>query len=213
MSPRLRALAIAWIGTTAVAAGAVASGCFTTLPPAVASTAPPRPIILQDGVFPPADELLSTWPPDGVFQVPVLLQDPSETFLYDVFVDFSSQANDPNPLPAYGPVAETPSGTEDGGVAVAYFALGPPSVSPTTCHTIYFLVVHGFAVQDGGPPGSIPQVLYHVPDSVGGDSVTWIYAPGGSLDGCPFYDAGIFEDGATPPDGATDVSAAGADAL
>jgi hypothetical protein len=88
------------------------------------------------------------------------------------------------------------------GILVVNFHIPVPDPA-TGCHTIEFFAVHQFAVVEGGP---IP--LYHVPDGVGSDSVTWFYAPGGGLDGCPVYDAGIFEDGATPPDSAADALSA-----
>lgn len=213
MVSRPRLLAVAWVGGVVAAACALPSGCLTTAPPAVSTTSAPRPSILQDSVVPPPDELLFELPSE--FDVPVQLQDPSEPFVYDVFEDYSTvyatesqYAIQPvNPLPAYGPFTVTPSGAEDGGVVFVSFTpddLNPPP-DPTTCHTFQFLVVAGFATVEGG------QSLYHVPDAVGGDSVTWIYAPGGSLDGCALYDAGIFEDGATPPDGAADTAAVVAD--
>ncbi|HXX67456.1 MAG TPA: hypothetical protein VEK07_09760 [Polyangiaceae bacterium] len=203
MMSRLRLLVVAWAGPSIGGVGAacaLASGCLTTAPPAVSTPPLPRPTILQDSVVPPPDQLLVELPSE--FAVPVQLQDPSETFRYDVFVDYPT-----NPSPVIFPVTVTPSGAEDAGIVPVSFTpdeMNPPP-DPTTCHTIQFLVVQDFAQVEAGP------ILYHVPNLVGGDSVTWFYAPGGGIDGCPVYDAGIFEDGATPPDGEADAPSAADD--
>lgn len=186
---------------TVLVACAMPAGCLTTSPPALSTPTPPPPTILHDSVAPPADELLAALPSDGEFSVFVQLQDPSETFQFDVFVDYSSQ----NPLPVIFPVTVTPSGVEPNGIVMVSFTLDAGMVVPmNTCHVIEFLAAHQFATLEGSN-----EPLYHVPNG-GGDSVTWIYAPGGGIDGCAVYDAGVFQDGATPPDsGATLVVPAG----
>lgn len=195
-----------------VAVFATAAGCLTTAPPGIATAPPPRPTILQNSVTPPADQLLVDWPSDDTFEVPVQLQDPQETFEYDVFVDYAAAyaiaieqgETNPNPYPEIPPVPVS-TGANNAGIVIVTFPLPVPAPS-TSCHTIEFLVVNQFAQLEGGTP------LYHVPNAAGSDSVIWFYAPGGSLDGCPVYDAGIFEDGATPSDGAAnDVGAPPAD--
>jgi len=191
-------LAIAWVAWTIPGALATVAGCLTTPPPVISTPPPSRPTILVDGVLPPPGQPLLAWPPGGYFTVPVALEDPTEGFLYDVFVDYSIESNtSTNPQPTLYPVSVTPSGS-DGGVVGVVFQLGSQELGlpfpPTSCLTIQFLVVHGFAVLEGG------ATLYHVPDDVGSDSVTWFYTPGGGLNGCAVYDAGIYEDGATPSD-------------
>ncbi|MGD0676718.1 MAG: hypothetical protein ABSC94_14990 [Polyangiaceae bacterium] len=163
--------------------GALAPACITTdLPPEPIS----RPTILHDAVQPPADQILFSWPEFDSFSVPVEPGNPNDGFVWDVFVDF-----DINPAPANAGVVSPDSYSADGGVViVSYFLSQPPA---TSCHRIDFLVAHAFASLSDGAP------LDHTPSAIGGDQVTWFYMPGGSPDGCPAYDAGVYEDGAFPP--------------
>jgi len=163
--------------------GAIAAtvACITAPPPDLPIVPLHRPTILHDNVTPPTDEVLTVWPQQWL--VPVEVDDPSDTFWFDVFVD-----PDVNPDPAFGPVQQQPSPTAmDGGLTVVRF--GPLSQpDPSFCHRVKFEVAHSFS--QTSPP---------IPDSIGGDSVVWFYNPGGGLGGCPEYDAGALQDGAFPP--------------
>lgn len=206
MSKRLPLSAAASVGVMIVASVVAGGGCITEAPPSIPQASEPRPTILQSSVYPPADQLLEDWPSDDTFVVSVQLQDPQEQFSWAVFVDYATKYaqaltnGETNPNPSPQDSAQGVSGANSAGIAPVSFRLTPP-VPASSCHTIEFLVVRSFAVLAGA------GTLWHVPDPAGSDSVTWLYTAGGGLDGCPVYDAGIFEDGATPPDGPFDAPA------
>ncbi len=165
-----------------MAIGTVAS-CITTPPPDLPDTPARRPNILRDSVVPPADAPLSAWPADDTFIVPVEVGD--QPFQWDLFIDYDPVGNNGAPSAPY--IFPQNQVASDGGVAIIAFPLSPPT--GTTCpHRIELLVARSF-----NP--SFP----HLPDSLGDDSVTWTYAPGGGPGGCPEYDAGALQDGAFPP--------------
>jgi len=195
---RLLALGLAAAACVAVAM-LLATACITAPPPQLPEEVEHRPTILHESVVPPTDQILSSLPSE--FLVPVVLEDPNETFEWDVFIDYNACA-DPStctptsPLTPPGVVTQKPTpGTLDGGVVVVPFD-PPADLGTTQCHRIDFLVAHQF---DQGTP--------HTWDSVGGDIVTWFYNAGGGPNGCPVYDAGSLQDGAFPP------ADAGAEAL
>ena len=64
---------------------------------------------------------------------------------------------------------------DDAGVRTLYAHLPAPALEQ--CHTIEIVVALGFLEN-------------HTPYAIGGDSVTWFYAPTGSLADCPLFDAG-----------------------
>jgi hypothetical protein len=175
------------------AAAFLGAGCLTTPPADLPATPMHRPTILHDAVSPPDDQLLVEWPPDDTFVVPVQLDDPNEAFRYDVFVDYNGSST---ALPSYVGAGQGQAGIDGGIVTVPIPLQPPPPVD--SCHRVQVLVVHDFAMANGAP-------LFHTPDMVGGDSVVWFYTPSGGLDGCATYDAGPFQDGASPaPVGAGD---------
>jgi hypothetical protein len=171
------------IGAVLCAAG-FGAGCLTVLPTDLPSTPPEPPTIVHDAVQPPADQLLVEWPSELI--VPVQVNDSNGSFTYDVFVDYDGNSDDT-------PYSVAPPGQlgTDGGIATVTIPLQPPAVL-TTCHTIQVLVVRGFAVTASG------TTLWHTPNELGGDSITWFYTPADGIDGCAIYDAGIYQDGATP---------------
>ncbi|HEY1691179.1 MAG TPA: hypothetical protein VGG39_03405 [Polyangiaceae bacterium] len=190
------ALGFAAVACAAVAAALVGStACLSAPPPDLPVPALQRPIILRGAVQPPAGPILGSFPQE--FVVPVLLQSPDEPFQYDAFVDFAQCVGfscGSGTTPYIPPTTVTPTpGTLDGGVYLAHFD-PPAGVDPSSCHTIEFDVAHAFDTN-----------LPHTPDSIGGDSVSWIYSPTGNLTGCTLYDAGSLQDGAFPPsDAASD---------
>lgn len=177
-------IAAAWACGLVGAAMAVESACITAPPPQLPVEPEERPTILHDSVSPPADVPLVEWPAGDEFIVPIQLDDQNEQFCWDVFIDY-------NPYGTAGGTGLVPSGVTcetappsalDGGVFPLSFTLGEPD--PGTCHRIQFNVAHAFESDS------------HTPDSIGGDSITWTFVPGGGPD-CPAYDAGVIEDGGT----------------
>jgi hypothetical protein len=166
-----------------------ATACVVAPPGQLAQLPPHRPTILHDAVYPPTDQILTEMPTE--FLVPVELDDPDQSFWWDVFVDYNpcNEQNDCQPTaPTVDPTLVTPTpGTLDGGVVI----VPVPQITgldPTVCHRIDFLVANQFT------PDSP-----HTWDSIGGDIVTWFYNSGGGPNGCPLYDAGAFQNGAFPP--------------
>jgi hypothetical protein len=187
-----RYLALAFVSAACVAvATLVAAACITAPPPQLPQEVEHRPTIVHESVVPPAGVILDSLPIE--FVVPVLLEDPNESFEWDVFIDYtacaSSMCEPTQPRTPPGVVQVTPTpGTLDGGVVTIDFS-SPPDLDPTQCHQFDFLVAHAF--EQGFP---------HTPAPPGGDIVTWIYDPGGAVP-CSFlvYDAGSLQDGAFPP--------------
>jgi hypothetical protein len=169
----------------ACAAIAVATfaACITAPPPDLPQPPAHRPTILDESVQPPPDQILASLPTE--FVVPVQLDDPNQTFDWEVFVDYDP-VQSPNPY--FSNQVQATPGTVDGGV---YVVDAPPPdtihADPSRCHRIDFLVAHTFN-----------PATPHTWDSLGGDIVWWFYNPGGGPGGCPVYDAGSLQDGAFP---------------
>ena len=181
------------------------AGCITTPPPDLPAPPLRRPTILHSSVCPPADVPLVDWPADANFIVPVEPGDPEHAldFEWAVFVDY-----DPSPTPIRSDhglklLQQHPMSAVQGGIVLVDFPLMPPGTPPDLpglCHRVEFLVAHQFNSPSGTPVAD--NRLFHTPDSVGGDMVTWQYTAGGLAEGCPEYDAGALQDGAFPPDDA-----------
>ena len=195
----LRFLTLGLVAATCgcfAAAILTSTACITAPPPQLPEVAGHRPTILHESVVPPTTLFLPALPLE--FVVPVQLDDPNESFQWDVFVDYipcsdpsTCQPASPKTPPGVVTVNPTP-GTLDGRVEVVH--VSPPlGLSNSECHKIDFVVAHQFNSDS------------HTWDSVGGDIVTWIYDPGGALP-CPLlvYDAGSVQDGAFPPDAGSD---------
>jgi hypothetical protein len=186
-------------------AGAALSACALSflLPGVACIVAPPpdlppqpviRPTILHDSAYPLPDQILTAADiPDGgtlTFLVPVELVDPTRTFSWELFVDYDPYAAT-TPL-LFGQVQPTP-GSVDGGTIVVPFALnfGEAPLDMAYCHRIQFLVAYTFSAS-------------HTPDSLGGDSVTWLYNGAGGVNGCPPFDAGLGDSGVPLTDAGPD---------
>ena len=171
------------VGTAASLAGAIGadSGCVTVPPSDVPTPAQHRPVILRASVVPPPDEVLTQWPADNTFLVPVELSAP-ELFYFNVFIDFDPYSNSGPAL--FGAVAPG-TAVSDAGIPIASFVLKPPDGN--LCHRIEFIVAMGFNASSS-----------HTPNSLGGDVVSWLYSAGGGPNGCPLYDAGAAQNGAFP---------------
>jgi hypothetical protein len=177
--PRAR-VAAALVAAGACAATAIAgfAACLTAPPPDIGTSKNERPEIVHDAVTPPGG-LLAAWPADG-FIVPVLLSDPTVGCTWRVF------DQDLEVSPQLGYVLGGPCLTSlvDGGTILQDFRISEQYMNGH-CHVFTFIVAHGFSTN-----------ALSVPDSIGGDSVSWEYAPPGAL--CNFYDAGALQDGAFP---------------
>ena len=171
-------------------AGAVAAAaCIVAPPPDLPAQTANRPTILHDAVVPPTDGILTAaqLPENGAltFLVPVVLDDPSQAFAWEVFVDYDAYTNS---RPALSPEKVEPTpGTLDGGAVVVAFSLNfnDGNLAAPYCHRIEFIVADSFSA-------------FHVPDSIGGDSVVWLYNGAGGTTGCPPYDASAFVEGGLP---------------
>jgi hypothetical protein len=171
------------------ACGAGMWACITAPPPRPPSLEPCRPSILHTSVSPPAGEILTSWPPGDTFLVPVTIQscDPTDGFHTNAFIDYDPVFN-PNPEYASGTMSFAING-EPTPVEVTLHQLPRDQL----CHRVEIFVAHDFNRLPSEP---------HVPDAIGGDSVTWFYSPSGGLNGCPQYDAG---DGASAADSSGDA--------
>lgn len=141
-----------------------------------------RPTIVHPEVVPPTGGILTRWPP--FFIVPVELSDPTAPFAYGVFVDY-------NPLTGAGRIAGedlVPYDQQSLATRVRTLEIAIPQDLARTsdrCHVIEVVVALRFNAttdtKNAHTPASPP----------GGDSVSWIYNPGGDPSGCPRLDAGI----------------------
>ncbi len=183
LSRRKRAAALAY-GLGALVAGA----CIVAPPPDLPPQQVVRPTILHDAVVPPADGILTSadLSQSGVmnFLVPVVLEDPNQAFAWELFVDYDAYTND-RPC-SLGTVQPTP-GAMDGGTIGVPFSLhfDDCNLAAPYCHRIEFVVAYSFSE-------------YHIPDSIGGDSVVWLYNGAGGTNGCTPYDASAFGEGGFP---------------
>jgi hypothetical protein len=164
------------------------AACIVAPPPDLPPQPVSRPTILHDSVFPPADQILTGAEiPDGgtlTFLVPVDLVDPTRAFSWELFVDYDPYSATAPLL--FGQVQPTP-GSVDGGTIVVPFSLdfGQAPLDMAYCHRIQFLVAYTFSAS-------------HTPDSLGGDSVTWLYNGAGGVNGCPPFDASALGDSGVP---------------
>jgi hypothetical protein len=151
-------------------AGSLAA-CLLADPPAGIPARPvQRPEIDRTAVVPAVTQVLETWP--SQFYLPVDAFDPAVRIAYQAFIDYSvlhGQAT------SEGFLDSDPS--LDASFRSFTVILEQPT-DLTACHTIEIMVARSF-------------VDTHRPDSYGGDSVVWFYAPSGSLDSCPVFDAGV----------------------
>jgi len=159
------------------------TGCFVAPPPALTQWPPRRPTILHDSVVPSTNQILAQLPVDSVLLVPVEIDDPNESFEYRLFIDY--QAADETSLVAEGQ-SSRPTSAGSGPIVVLALSLDTnvagARLSTPYCHRIEAMVGHGFSA-------------FHALDTVGGDSVTWLYDGAGNAETCPMADAGPEVDG------------------
>jgi hypothetical protein len=161
--------------------------CLTDPPPDLPSGSTGRPEIIHDALS-PYEGLLTQWPADNEFVVPIELADPAELCAFSVYVDGALKFCSPSSC----------TGVVDGGVVllpmpalVPSIVLDPAVVCP---HTVRVTVARQFSQ-------GVDVPLCAVPDSAGGDTATWEFTP----PGCSTYDAGAFGDGAFPIDAPVDT--------
>jgi hypothetical protein len=170
---RVRVAAVLSAACLALIAGASAvAACITAPPPDLPVPSPVRPTVLNSD--PPGGTLLQ-WPQGDTFVVFVEMDNPTETFVWHVFVDYYASYPVTSVNPGFQQSGSGPDAPDSGVTRVTFDAQAPLTV---TCpHRIDFVVAHQFATNSD-----------RVPDKVGGDSVTWWYWPKGSP--CADYDAG-----------------------
>jgi hypothetical protein len=150
------------IGLVAAACGcfafalATTSACVTAPPPELPQLAAQRPTILHDAVVPPTDQILAQLPED--FIVPVQLDDPDQSFEWDVFVDYNPCADpnscQPSPPAIYPQLVQPTPGTLDGGVALISFPAATASISSWPTSSIPDRPTPGTASAATSSPGS-----------------------------------------------------------
>lgn len=139
-----------------------------------------RPVIIRSRVEPPVSGVLTFWPES--YTLYVQLADPTITLQTIAFTDY-------NPLTGGTLLGTVPQYDPLNGAApadrVRTVTLNVPvSSSLDRCHVIEIIVSPQFAFSDS-------RSAHNPPDPPGSDSITWYYAPGGDLTGCPTLDAGI----------------------
>jgi hypothetical protein len=159
--------------TRAVLAGAtlLLASCILTSPVDVPALPLYPPTIVRGLVVPPAERPLATFP--RTFVVPVRLLDPTARFQWRLFYDFESIRLSTG-LQAYGTVEPDGSNVRELRIEVT------PPEDVTRCHFVEVRVAYAFGGTDGNKALEPP----------GGDTVSWVYSPGGDLRGCPAFDAG-----------------------
>lgn len=182
----MKTLRLGSLGLSTIVLGSVVSACILSSPSDLPKLPDYPPSIVKNAVVPPADRPISTFP--SRFVVPVRLLDPTVTFEYRAYVDYTSVAlptdrDQTHGLVGFGVSQPGESPDHDGVRDLTISQL--PAPDPTRCHTIEILVAKRF-VGRGNSDG-------HTPEPPGGDSVSWVYSPGGDLRGCPTFDAGTFE--------------------
>ena len=179
--PRFRLVALAG-GACLTGAVAVTSACLTDPPPDLAAQSNLGPEIIHDALVPP-EGLLTQWPADNEFLVPVRNVDPN-TCQYSVTL--SGQPGS----------CQQCAGFLDAGVLLIPLTLVDRFDQALCDQTVTFYVATQFIpVQGGGGPASCTAY-----ENGQGDSTRWRYSP----PSCMAYDAGAVQDGAFPHDGASD---------
>jgi len=139
-----------------------------------------RPHIVSTSLVPPLGAVLGQWP--SKFVVPVELSDPTLPFGYVLFIDYDPSTGFAN-IPACNVNTFEAATLSNGSLRVQEISAGPPP-DPDRCHVIEVLVALSIECNQDANAA-------HSPPEPGGDSVTWIYSPTGTVAGCPTLDTGI----------------------
>jgi hypothetical protein len=182
---------------TSLAAVCFVASCITAPPPDLPATTPHHPTAIHASTM-PLEGILTEWPADDGFNVPVEVYDPNQDFHWGVFVDFHPPlvTHMYGSYPAANGTVHTSPALLDGGVVTVPFTLHVNDLASFgnpagPCHTIQFLVANAFN-----------DISQHTPDSLGSDSVVWIYQPDGAGP-CDMSDASLSDEG--PDDGSSDA--------
>ena len=135
-------LVLAAVGSAAVSLAVLMAACIVADPPAELPSPPNLPPrIVQGSVYPPPSRVIPALPAE--FLVPVELVDPSQTFRWEVFVDFDQARNE---LPTSNGTVTPDQTALDAGKRLVPFSLDSKSSSldPSSCHVIEFLVAVTF---------------------------------------------------------------------
>ncbi|MDB5212506.1 MAG: hypothetical protein JWO86_433 [Myxococcaceae bacterium] len=139
-----------------------------------------RPTILHASTVPSETSVLTRWPLDSVFVVPVELADPTVRVTYAAFIDFDLLTGDGLvDQPGHSDFAQA---NTTGRIRTLSVAI--PEPDPGRCHKVEIVVALRLVSE-------FDQKQSHTPDEPGGDISTWFYNPSGDLAGCPALDAGI----------------------
>lgn len=139
-----------------------------------------RPTILHASVVPSTSAVLTRWPADSIFLVPVELADPTVSIEYAAFVDFNAKTGEGlvgEPQSIAFETANTTGNTRTLSVNI-------PEPDLAQCHRVEIVVALRLSSRSDGKNA-------HTPAEPGGDIATWFYNPNGDLGGCPTLDAGI----------------------
>ncbi len=147
-----------------------------------------RPTIIRASAVPATSAVLTRWPVDSTFLIPVELADPNIDFRYVSFIDYNPLTGDglvEEPRQSVYEVSNSSSNTVG---RTRTLTIVIPEPAPDRCHTIEVVVALHLA-SDSDLTGD-PK-LRHTPLAPGGDIATWFYNPNGDLGACPSLDAGI----------------------
>lgn len=149
-------------------------------PPDLPTSPVRRPTIIRSEVVPSAFTPIGTLPPDGQFDVPIEIADPTQSVSWVAFVDYGQPFDefDSNTLFGSSTAAD---------IQTVKFNVPLQRLQDGQCHTVLFLVALSTAFQ--GDPHDIDPSL--------SDTVVWYFAPGGNEGACTTYDGGG-NDGAFP---------------
>ena len=146
-----------------------------------------RPTIIRASAVPATSAVLTRWPVDSTFLVPVELADPNLEFRYASFIDYNPLTGD-GLVEARQSVYEVSNSSSNTVGRTRTLTILIPEPAPDRCHTIEVVVALHLA-SDTDLTGD-PK-LSHTPLAPGGDIATWFYNPNGDLGACPSLDAGI----------------------
>jgi hypothetical protein len=147
------------------------TACLTDPPPDLPLQSQ-APSIVQTATQ-PAEGVITSLPPNGLFVVPIGLADPTENCQFSVF----DQYND------YFACRPCDTASFDAGTVTVEFTLGTAQFDPTLCHTLKFTVGSSFSPAD-------------TQCRSGSDIAIWDYRPPNAS--CVTYDAAALGDGSFP---------------
>jgi hypothetical protein len=172
---------------------ATALACILADPPPIPNALPPLspPVIVSSLATPPLGEPIAMPPTSAplTFTVAVLV-DPNQTLEWKMIEDFNAQLDQGQPLTSLVDGGVQILANADAGEILQIVTVTVNPIDLSTCHHFTFVAAYGFQ-----------PMAFALPDSRGGDSVTWSYQP---LPDCSLFDA-------APPTDAAESDNDGAD--